>query len=1292
MAKILTGSTISYGSTLPASASIPDGTLFFLTTAYTDPANSPTNPTASSISRVPGLLLFNFQQDSNPLIAGDQVGQIWKQLSTLQVFVDKTGDTMTGPLSIDLGNTNPQLRLISTTPGIRFTETDQAVNTREWLVAVDGGSLQIQTRSDAFAAQNTVFSINRSGGATINGGTVWHSNNDGVDSGLDSDLLDGQQGTFYLSSANHTGTVPLNRGGTNSTSTISGGVVYGSATQLLTSIAGATGQVLVSGGAGAPSWVNSSALGTGSSATAAALSPGATIALSGGATGTATLFTGESAITIPVTALNAGNISDGTVPVDRLGSSGTRNSTTFLSGDNTWQPITVNNGTLTLSVTGPGLSGSATFTANQSGASTFTVASNATSNNNPSTLVFRNGAGDFSAGTITASLVGAVTLPAGPAYPSLNLHAVPKQYVDSIAQGLITRPAARAATTGNLTATYNNGASGVGATLTGTGALPTIDGVTLAVGNGVLVRAQTTAAHNGRYVVTTLSPNWVLTRCGLCDEASEIPSSYVFINEGTLYAGTGWVQTVVNAGTFVVGTGAITVTQFSSAGSFSAGTGIDITSGIISLANNYGDTKNPYAAKTANRILAGPASGIAAAPEFRALVPADIPSTTVGANLLALANPGQVSFLRINNNNSVAARTAAEFRTDIGTTVGANLLGLTNPGQVSFLRINDNNSVSALDATNFRTAIGTTVGANLLALATPAQVSFLRVNNIGTVAARTAAEFRTDIGTTVGANLLGLTNPGAITFLRVNADNTVTARSAADFRTDIGAGTGTVTAVTGTSPVDSSGGATPAISLSSGYGDTQNPYAAKAANRILAGPASGGDAVPGFRALVLADMNATPTGVNTGTVVSRGTSGAVEVGPLTATTGTFSNAITTTGNSIEIRGANPRINFVETDNSNKTWIAIVDGGAWSLRENTTSTTRLSVAPGGGTAISSTLSVLSDVNLGTNGASVISASNNRIRNVAAPVVDSDAVNLGTLIGGANSVIASGTWTPTLAFRTFSGPGDSITTYTPFDGTYTQRAGTWTRIGNLIYILAFIQIGSIGNAQLGQAVLIDLPNTPQGVHPLIVSYNSSLSPLASDHLQGLVNVNVNTNGGIIEIRRWSANGDTQFINKEDFFAAGTILQTTGWFTADLGAVIIPPQATNGNSYSETGTGEFSALAGISVNTNGTITCGGTFAGANGWYNPTTVDIGNSHWVRATLTSGSGAGSIGGTLPLDTWTQINTSRSVTLFSEIGVPETSSANISFSISTSPSGTPVVGTFTAALTVVTTGDDNPLP
>jgi hypothetical protein len=138
-----------------------------------------------------------------------------------------------------------------------------------------------------------------------------------------------------------------------------------------------------------------------------------------------------------------------------------------------------------------------------------------------------------------------------------------------------------------------------------------------------------------------------------------------------------------------------------------------------------------------------------------------------------------------------------------------------------------------------------------------------------------ASTGRTSLGaTTIGSNMFTLTNPSAITFPRFNADNTISALTASAFRTAIGAGTGdgTVTSVTGTSPVVSSGGTTPAISLASGYGDTQNPYASKSANFFLAAP-DGLAGVPTFRAIVAADVptlnqNTTGTAANVTGVVA----------------------------------------------------------------------------------------------------------------------------------------------------------------------------------------------------------------------------------------------------------------------------------------------------------------------------------------------------------------------------------------------------------------------------------------
>ena len=94
---------------------------------------------------------------------------------------------------------------------------------------------------------------------------------------------------------------------------------------------------------------------------------------------------------------------------------------------------------------------------------------------------------------------------------------------------------------------------------------------------------------------------------------------------------------------------------------------------------------------------------------------------------------------------------------------------------------------------------------------------------------------------------------------------------------------GTVTSVTSTSPVVSSGGNTPAISLASGYGDTQNPYASKTANFVLAAP-NGTAGAPTFRAIVAADI---PT-LNQNTTGSAGSvANALTIG--TGLTGTSYN-------------------------------------------------------------------------------------------------------------------------------------------------------------------------------------------------------------------------------------------------------------------------------------------------------------------------------------------------------------------------------------------------------------------
>lgn len=205
--------------------------------------------------------------------------------------------------------------------------------------------------------------------------------------------------------------------------------------------------------------------------------------------------------------------------------------------------------------------------------------------------------------------------------PTAGTDAANKAYVDEIAEGLKTLPAAHAATTANITATYDNGTSGVGATLTiAATATLDIDGVTnWTLGDNLLVKDQTNAFENGSYVLTTVGDAgtaWVFTRCDFCDEPDEIPGAYEFVIDGTNNGGTGWVGTVNDPATFTIGTDAITYVQFSGAGTYTAGTGLNLTGTEFSIDTaevvDLGSAQTITGAKTFTETISGNIDGSAA--------------------------------------------------------------------------------------------------------------------------------------------------------------------------------------------------------------------------------------------------------------------------------------------------------------------------------------------------------------------------------------------------------------------------------------------------------------------------------------------------------------------------------------------------------------------------------------------------------------------------------------------------------------------------------------------------------
>lgn len=149
-----------------------------------------------------------------------------------------------------------------------------------------------------------------------------------------------------------------------------------------------------------------------------------------------------------------------------------------------------------------------------------------------------------------------------------------KDYVDDNSQGLIVHTACDYATTGALPAIiYANGASGVGATLTGVsvGALA-VDSSAPSVGQRILVKDQVSQFQNGIYTVTATGSGiavFVMTRATDLDTATEVPHAYVFITSGIANDKSSW--SVANPGPYVIGTTAIIWNQFFAAGEIDPG-------------------------------------------------------------------------------------------------------------------------------------------------------------------------------------------------------------------------------------------------------------------------------------------------------------------------------------------------------------------------------------------------------------------------------------------------------------------------------------------------------------------------------------------------------------------------------------------------------------------------------------------------------------------------------------------------------------------------------------------------
>lgn len=143
--------------------------------------------------------------------------------------------------------------------------------------------------------------------------------------------------------------------------------------------------------------------------------------------------------------------------------------------------------------------------------------------------------------------------------PTLDGHAANKAYVDSAVEGLAWKDSARVSTQSNLS-------------IASPGA--TIDGITMATNDRVLVRAQTTQSENGIYIWNGAAVP--MTRAPDASTFAELEQAVITVEEGTS-AGATFRQTAVNG---VIGTNNVLWSSFGTA----APSATETTAGIAELA------------------------------------------------------------------------------------------------------------------------------------------------------------------------------------------------------------------------------------------------------------------------------------------------------------------------------------------------------------------------------------------------------------------------------------------------------------------------------------------------------------------------------------------------------------------------------------------------------------------------------------------------------------------------------------------------------------------------------------
>lgn len=162
--------------------------------------------------------------------------------------------------------------------------------------------------------------------------------------------------------------------------------------------------------------------------------------------------------------------------------------------------------------------------------------------------------------------------------PTNGTDAATKQYVDGLSAGITWKAAV------NLLADSNISLTGTDGTLV----IDSHDALVAAdVGYRLLLTGQTTPTQNGIYTYTVDSGNYTLVRAADADTDAELHGAAVFVMEGTVYGSTSWIQ--VNH--YVSGFADQEWDQFSGAGTYIAGNGLDLIGNEFSIDTDVTATK-----------------------------------------------------------------------------------------------------------------------------------------------------------------------------------------------------------------------------------------------------------------------------------------------------------------------------------------------------------------------------------------------------------------------------------------------------------------------------------------------------------------------------------------------------------------------------------------------------------------------------------------------------------------------------------------------------------------------------